>query len=163
MSKPGVVLRRPVGSDGPFREHADLPTDLADGGLKHKPKKTLTKPKEQVPRATDDTRSCALVGRRKRTSWKRLYDARQNRAKQACSWRFLSRASRAASIVATLLWCSLSLFSNAACALAIAWLRRWRSLFLAASSFQSWFSRRRCSLSNAVILDLQAAAWLCMA
>ena len=25
MAKPGVILRRPVGSDGPFREHADLP------------------------------------------------------------------------------------------------------------------------------------------
>jgi hypothetical protein len=24
MSKPGVILRRPAGSDGPFREHADL-------------------------------------------------------------------------------------------------------------------------------------------
>ncbi len=26
MSKPGVVLRRAVGSDGPFREHPALPT-----------------------------------------------------------------------------------------------------------------------------------------
>src|SRR5262249_44732106 len=30
MSKPGVVLRRPVGSDAPFSEHPDLPTQLAD-------------------------------------------------------------------------------------------------------------------------------------
>lgn len=30
MAAPGVVLRRPVGSDGPFTEHAELPTDLAD-------------------------------------------------------------------------------------------------------------------------------------
>ena len=30
MAKPGVVLRRPVGSDGPFGEHAELPTDLGD-------------------------------------------------------------------------------------------------------------------------------------
>jgi hypothetical protein len=28
MAKPGVVLRRPVGSDGSFGEHAELPTDL---------------------------------------------------------------------------------------------------------------------------------------
>lgn len=28
MEKPGVVLRRAVGSDGPFGEHAKLPTDL---------------------------------------------------------------------------------------------------------------------------------------
>jgi hypothetical protein len=32
MSKPGVVLRRPVGSDGPFGEHAELPKNLGDGG-----------------------------------------------------------------------------------------------------------------------------------
>lgn len=31
MKKPGVVLRRPVGSDGYFNEHAELPTDLGDG------------------------------------------------------------------------------------------------------------------------------------
>jgi hypothetical protein len=30
MAKPGVVLKRPVGSDGPFGEHAGLPTDLGD-------------------------------------------------------------------------------------------------------------------------------------
>jgi hypothetical protein len=32
MAKPGVVLKRPVGSDGPFREHAELPKNLDDGG-----------------------------------------------------------------------------------------------------------------------------------
>jgi hypothetical protein len=31
MKKPGVVLRRPVGSDGSFGEHAELPTNLGDG------------------------------------------------------------------------------------------------------------------------------------
>ena len=31
MAKPGVVLRRPVGSDGAFGEDAELPTDLGDG------------------------------------------------------------------------------------------------------------------------------------
>jgi hypothetical protein len=31
MAKPGVVLRRPVGSDGSFGEHAKLPTNLGDG------------------------------------------------------------------------------------------------------------------------------------
>ena len=36
LAKPGVVLRRPVGSDGSFGEHAELPTDLGDGG---KPRK----------------------------------------------------------------------------------------------------------------------------
>ena len=31
MAKPGVVLRRPVGSDGSFGEQADLPTNLGGG------------------------------------------------------------------------------------------------------------------------------------
>ncbi|MES5488529.1 cell envelope biogenesis protein TolA [Bradyrhizobium sp. INPA03-11B] len=31
MAKPGVVLRRPVGSDGSFNEYAELPTDLGGG------------------------------------------------------------------------------------------------------------------------------------
>jgi hypothetical protein len=30
MTKPGVVLRRPVGSNGPFGENAELPTNLGD-------------------------------------------------------------------------------------------------------------------------------------
>jgi hypothetical protein len=35
MAKPGVVLKRPVGSSGPFKEHAELPRDIAgDGGAK---------------------------------------------------------------------------------------------------------------------------------
>src|SRR4051794_6806534 len=28
MRKPGVILRRPIGSNGPFKEHPDLPTRL---------------------------------------------------------------------------------------------------------------------------------------
>ena len=31
MAKPAVVLRRPVGTDRPFSEHAELPTDLGSG------------------------------------------------------------------------------------------------------------------------------------
>ena len=31
IAKPGVVLKRPVGSDGSFDEHAELPTDLGGG------------------------------------------------------------------------------------------------------------------------------------
>src|SRR5215475_4958207 len=31
LSRPGVVLRRPVGSTGRFKEQADLPTDIARG------------------------------------------------------------------------------------------------------------------------------------
>src|SRR5246127_3388066 len=40
MAAPGVVLKRPVGSSGPFKEDAELPTDLAGDG---KPTKTARK------------------------------------------------------------------------------------------------------------------------
>ena len=39
MSKPGVVLRRPVGSSGPFKEHADLPRHLPRDEAKGRPGK----------------------------------------------------------------------------------------------------------------------------
>jgi hypothetical protein len=48
-AKPGVVLKRPVGSNGPFKEHAELPTDLGDGD---KPAKTIRKPKVGKPKKT---------------------------------------------------------------------------------------------------------------
>src|SRR5258707_7499708 len=41
MAKPGVVLRRPVGSDGSFGEHAELPTNLGGSG----PRKAARKSK----------------------------------------------------------------------------------------------------------------------
>ena len=77
MSKPGVVLRRPVGSAGPFREHADLPTDLASDGPKLRPKKTLAKPKDQVPRTTDDT-----VARKAALAFEREQRLRENQRRK---------------------------------------------------------------------------------
>jgi len=41
MAAPGVVLKRPVGSSGAFKEHADLPTDLPSEGRR----------KQSTPRA----------------------------------------------------------------------------------------------------------------
>jgi hypothetical protein len=64
MSKPGVILRRPVGSNGPFSEHADVPTDLPGIGADHQPRKRQPKPKKQLPaRPADDTaaRKAALA------------------------------------------------------------------------------------------------------
>ena len=60
MAKPGVVLKRPVGSDGPFGEHAELPKNLGqDGG-----KKPARKPR---PR-----RRSLLPGRTRRRTGRRL-------------------------------------------------------------------------------------------
>lgn len=62
MEKPGVVLRRPVGSNGRFKEHAELPTDLADDG-KSGPKRRAAKPTKQPPGEIDDqqARKAAIV------------------------------------------------------------------------------------------------------
>ena len=53
MSKPGVVLRRPVGSNEPFSEHADLPPHLPGIELNGKSVKRRS-PTKQAPRKIDD-------------------------------------------------------------------------------------------------------------
>src|SRR3569832_1403311 len=62
LAKPGVVLKRPVGSDQPFGEHAELPTHL-DGADRRRPTKARAKPKKQASRKTDDkaARKAALA------------------------------------------------------------------------------------------------------
>lgn len=53
MEKPGIVLKRPVGSNGRFKEHAELPTNLVDDG-KSGPKRRPAKTTRQQPRELDD-------------------------------------------------------------------------------------------------------------
>jgi hypothetical protein len=54
MAKPGVVLRRPVGTDRPFSEHADLPTDLGGAGsAKAGRKSKVPKAKQRSSRPVD--------------------------------------------------------------------------------------------------------------
>jgi hypothetical protein len=56
MAKPGVVLKRPVGSDGSFGEHAELPKNLGQDGRKktaHKPSAKAKKSPAQPDKATD--------------------------------------------------------------------------------------------------------------
>jgi colicin import membrane protein len=48
MSKPGVVLKRPAGSNGRFAEHAGLPTDLGDDGGGTR-KKVRSPPRRPAP------------------------------------------------------------------------------------------------------------------
>ncbi|MCJ9735616.1 cell envelope biogenesis protein TolA, partial [Bradyrhizobium sp. PRIMUS42] len=52
MAKPGIVLRRPVGSDGAFTESAELPTDLADDDAKPKRKPKSKPTSKQRPAKT---------------------------------------------------------------------------------------------------------------
>ena len=69
MKKPGVVLRRPVGSEGPFGEHAELPKYLDDGGRSKRavPKPSARKAKKS-PGRTDEAadRKAALAYERER-------------------------------------------------------------------------------------------------
>jgi hypothetical protein len=85
MAKPGIVLRRPVGSDGSFGEHAELPADLGDGGRltkaarksgDHKAKKPTSRP---VDKATE--RKAALVYEREQKR-RELERAREQAARQ---------------------------------------------------------------------------------
>jgi hypothetical protein len=54
MAKPGVVLKRPVGSDGHFGEHAVLPKNLGQDERKNAAHKPAAKAKKPPP---DQTRS----------------------------------------------------------------------------------------------------------
>jgi type IV secretory pathway VirB10-like protein len=57
MAHPGVVLRRPVGSNGAFSEHAKLPTDLPLAKAKRAPATHSAKRREPPPEAVDDKAS----------------------------------------------------------------------------------------------------------
>ncbi len=69
MAKPGVMLKRPVGSNGPFKEHAELPTNLGDATAR--PSKAARKPK--MP-----------AGKRRRSGWMRRCSALGARVPRAC-------------------------------------------------------------------------------
>ena len=83
LAKPGVMLKRPVGSNGPFKEHAELPTNLDDATARpskaarkpagRKPKKTSSRPADKAAEQkaplspTNGSRSAAIAsGRGKR-------------------------------------------------------------------------------------------------
>ena len=54
MGKPGVVLRRAVGSNGKFGEDAELPTDLVSGKLRKTPIRPPANRREPPPQGLDD-------------------------------------------------------------------------------------------------------------
>jgi hypothetical protein len=87
MSKPGVVLKRPVGSDGVFKEQSVLPTDLSEKNRSRKgsPKRSTRKGRHLAI----DKKSARKAAReyereqRKRESERRKEDAKRNRQEQA--------------------------------------------------------------------------------
>jgi hypothetical protein len=69
MAKPGVVLKRPVGSDGSFGEHAELPRNLDQDGRKkpaHKPSAKVKKSSAQPDKAADRKAAQAYERERQR-------------------------------------------------------------------------------------------------
>jgi hypothetical protein len=83
MKKPGVVLRRPVGSNGSFSEHAELPTDLGSGGRSAKGTPERRKPKKAAGRPVDQAaeRKAALAYEREQKHRERE-QAREETARQ---------------------------------------------------------------------------------
>ena len=80
MAKPGVILRRPVGSNGPFKEHAALPANLSSHEGKRQPAKHRAKPKKRSSGKIDDkaARKAALAferEERQRESERRIEEA----------------------------------------------------------------------------------------
>src|SRR5215831_11054103 len=61
MSKPGVVLKRPAGSNGRFAEHSDLPSDLGSAEKGDRRESRREKPKKRaVPKISErDARKAA--------------------------------------------------------------------------------------------------------
>ena len=53
MARPGVVLKRPVGSTRPFSEHAALPVTLADRTPEKAGRKAKGQPKKETARRVD--------------------------------------------------------------------------------------------------------------
>jgi hypothetical protein len=53
-SRPGVILKRPVGSHGAFGEHAELPKHLSGDKPIPQRAKARTKQRKQLPRPTDE-------------------------------------------------------------------------------------------------------------
>ena len=69
MAKPGVVLKRPVGSNGPFKEHAELPTNLGDATAR--PSNAARKPAGRKPKKTSSRPTDKAVERKAAVAYER--------------------------------------------------------------------------------------------
>ena len=82
MAKPGVVLRRPVGSNKPFEEDASLPTSLAGDSIRTSKQRER---KERSPREIDQkaARKAALAYEKwRRDAEHRKEEAAREKARQ---------------------------------------------------------------------------------
>jgi hypothetical protein len=82
MAKPGVVLKRPVGSDGPFGEQAELPKNLDHDGRQKPARRPSAKAKKSsVPPDKAADRKVAQAYERERQRRERE-EAREEAARQ---------------------------------------------------------------------------------
>jgi hypothetical protein len=82
MAKPGVVLRRPVGTGGQFTEHAALPTDLA-GDVNMRSQRHRQKSRKQPPTKTSETAANRAALEYERTERHRRSERRKQEAARA--------------------------------------------------------------------------------
>ena len=84
MEKPGVVLRRPVGSDGSFGEHAELPTNLGGSGTKKAARKSKgSQAKQLYSRPVDKAAERKKRRERERASEEAARQKERERRQQA--------------------------------------------------------------------------------
>jgi colicin import membrane protein len=83
ISKPGVILRRPVGSNGPFKEHAHLPTHLPADGVKDRSEQPSAKLKKQTSRKLNDKEARKATLAFEREQSQRDSERRKEEAAQA--------------------------------------------------------------------------------
>jgi hypothetical protein len=101
MAKPGVVLKRPVGSSGPYKEHAELPRDIAgDGGAKKTDRKVASgRPqkhaKKTVDEAADRKASLAFEKERERRERERAKEEAAQRKERERRQEAVDRAQAA--------------------------------------------------------------------
>src|ERR1700761_7307214 len=98
MKKPGVVLKRPVGSNGPFGEHAELPKNLGQDGGKRAAKKPATRAREispQADKAADRKESQAYERERQRRERKEAGEEADRQKERARRQKAVDKAQAA--------------------------------------------------------------------
>ncbi|QQN62206.1 cell envelope biogenesis protein TolA [Bradyrhizobium diazoefficiens] len=85
MEKPGVVLKRPAGSNGRFAEHSDLPFEVGEEG---KPSKVARKPASRRPKKSHSRPLNEAAERKAAVAYERERRRREReRAKEEASRR----------------------------------------------------------------------------
>jgi len=88
MAAPGVVLKRPVGSSGPFKEHAELPTNLAGDNIS---KKAGTRSVRRKPQKHPE---CATDQEAERKAWLAFEKEQKRRERQRAKEEAAQREER---------------------------------------------------------------------